>query len=89
MAVGVHGVAGAEDAGQGAGDCRVGEEVGQLGDCGQDAVTGIALGREDFFGLGVDRLVKGAGEIGFHGHVAVDDELLHMRIVKKLHSHDS
>jgi len=85
VAVGVHSVTGAEDAGQGAGDGRVGEEVGQLGDCGEDVVAGISLGGEDFFGLGAHGFVEGRRKRGLYCHIAICYEVLHLRIVEKLH----
>ena len=85
VAVGVHRVAGTEDAGERAGDGRVGEEIGQFRDSGEDVVARIAFGCEDRVRLRARRFMERRREAGMHRHVAIDNEFLHLRIVEKIH----
>jgi hypothetical protein len=83
VTVWVHDVAFAQKAGQGTAHRRVVKNLLNLGDTWQNIIADIAFMFKHRFELLVGLFVESGGVIGSNGDITIDDELLHLGIIKE------
>ncbi len=85
MAVGVHGIAGPEDGGEGAADFGLVENGLDFGNARQDVVSRVPFLFEDFVGLPVDFFMELRREIDLNRCESIGDEFLHFPVVEEIY----